>query len=131
MVPAFYSPCTGQQMVDYIRQTYIEPLSSRLRDTLESLSFLARTSENLAGNDKEEDDYVIGKSFYYHIERNAHPWAPLLAWKASKAEGPWAGYINGNSTRCLLTNSNVVEPARGMAQDTIKFILRAKAVHLL
>ena len=52
-------------MVDYIRQTYIDPLSSRLRDTLESLIIPGETSEkNLVGNDKEEDDYVNGKSFY-------------------------------------------------------------------
>ena len=60
---------TGSAMVDYIRQTYIDPLSSRLRDTLESLSFLARPRKNLVGNDKEEDGYVNGKSFLLHTKR--------------------------------------------------------------
>ena len=44
--------------------------------------------------------------------------------RRERGEGPWAGYIDlvykGNSTRCLLTNSHVVEPVRGMAQDTMK-----------
>ena len=55
--------------------------------------------------------------------------------RRERGEGPWAGYIDlvykGNSTRCLLTSSHVVEPVRGMGTGYYKIMLRAKAVHLL
>ena len=98
------------EMIHHIRSTFIDPLSRWVRD-MGVLIIPGDCSEN----DRDEEDSIKGKSFFDKLEALPCMGASMGV-EGEKGVGSLGGFINllhnGVTTRCLLTNSHAVAPAR-------------------